>query len=287
LAGGNSRLARAVGEAFEALREGGSSDPNSSKSNNGNGGGNVSTSAGGAAAVPPSFSFSASFEELEGASDEQLLEWLADEGAFAALARGVAARVKSRVEAAEAEEAAATAAGTTTTTTATKRNSKKTSSSPAPPPFQLQSPEAAATALTARLASSSLAREQELRELLNQAAVVRATELAPAAAEASRLRARARVVAAAISPQALVEALKGGAALADADSTRCCDAFLAAGGERGAAAAAAAAASSPSSSASAAAGQRALDSFLDEYVRLRSKFHERELKQQAAEQTLL
>ena len=51
--------------------------------------------------------------------------------------------------------------------------------------------------------------------------------------------------------------------------------------------AAAAAASSPSSSASAAAGQRALDSFLDEYVRLRSKFHERELKQQAAEQTLL
>ena len=53
------------------------------------------------------------------------------------------------------------------------------------------------------------------------------------------------------------------------------DAFLATGGERGAAAAAG------------AADQRALDSFLEEYVRLRSKFHERELKQQAAEQTLL
>ena len=150
---------------------------------------------------------------------------------------------------------------------------------PDPPLPLLQPPEAAAAALTARLASDTLAREQELREASNQVAVVRATELAPAAAEASRLRARARVVAAAISPRALVEALRKGATRADADSTRCYDAFLATGGERGAAPAAAAAAG--------AADQRALDTFLEEYVRLRSKYHERELKQQAAEQTLL
>ena len=279
-----------MGEAVEALREGGSSDPNNNRTGNDDNSTNppsTSTFASEAAAFfPLPRGGTASFEELNDASEEQLLGWLGDAEAFAALARRVAARVMGEADAAEATEAAAAS-------TTTKRNSKETSkkgpSSDPSPSLLLQSPEAAAALLTARLASATLAREQELREVLNQVAVVRATELAPAAAAASSLRSRARVVAAAISPQALVEALRNGAAEADADSTRCYDAFLAAGGERGAAVAAA---SSPSSSpppagAAAAAGQRALESFLEEYVRLRSKFHERELKQQAAEQTLL
>ncbi len=271
--GSTSRLAQAVSEALEALREGGSSDPNRGQ----RGGAAVaagppSTSAPGAAAAffpPPR---GGSFDELESASEDQLLSWLSDGEAFAGLARRVAARVRGETAAAEASAAAARAA-------TPRRPSKGTpgEAPPDPPLPLLQPPEAAAAALTARLASDTLAREQELREASNQVAVVRATELAPAAAEASRLRARARVVAAAISPRALVEALREGAARADADSTRCYDAFLATGGERGAAAAAAAG----------AADQRALDTFLEEYVRLRSKYHERELKQQAAEQTLL
>jgi len=278
--GSTSRLAQAVSEALEALREGGSSDPNRGQ----RGGAAVaagppSTSAPGAAAAffpPPR---GGSFDELESASEDQLLSWLSDGEAFAGLARRVAARVRGETAAAEATAAEASAAAATAATP--RRPSKGTpgEAPPDPPLPLLQPPEAAAAALTARLASDTLAREQELREASNQVAVVRATELAPAAAEASRLRARARVVAAAISPRALVEALRKGATRADADSTRCYDAFLATGGERGAAPAAAAAAG--------AADQRALDTFLEEYVRLRSKYHERELKQQAAEQTLL
>lgn len=282
--GNGSKLARAVGEAVEALREGGSSDPanrNQLRSGGGNAG-PLPAAAAPSAAAAASFALpEGPFEELSGATEDQLLEWLSDGYAFAGLARRVAARARGE---AEAEAAAAATAATTTT----KRNSKDTSKNPPPasPPLPpLPTPEAVAASATARLAAATLAREQELRELLNQAAVVRATELAPAAAAASQLRARARVVAAAISPQALVEALKNGAAAADADSTRCYDAFLAAGGERGAAAAAGASISSPGGGA--AAGQRALDSFLGEYVRLRAKYHERELKQQAAEQTLL
>ena len=181
LRSGTSKLARAVGEAVEALREGGSSDPNNS------GGAAAASAAAAAGPSPPSTSASSveapsfpiprgPFQELESASEEQLLSWLGDAEAFADLARRVAARVRAEAEAAaeaEAEaEAVAAAAAAATTAAATKQrsNSKEAAASKKAPssadnPSILQSPEAAAAALSARLAAATLAREQELREV--------------------------------------------------------------------------------------------------------------------------
>ena len=130
-------------------------------------------------------------------------------------------------------------------------------------------PAAAAEAAALAAAQANLASAAAAAELRNQVAVIRAGEYAVAVEGAAARATRAAAVTAALSPAALVAGLRTAAATADAESARCYDAFLSAAGGGGS-----------------ATSVSVVDKFTAAYVTLRTKFHERELKQQAAAQTL-
>lgn len=131
-------------------------------------------------------------------------------------------------------------------------------------------PKAAAQAAAVAAAQANLAAAAAVKELANQVAVIRAGEYAAAVEGSASRAARAAAVNAALSPAALVAGLRAAAATADAESARCYDAFLSSAGGGG----------------SGGASSAAVDAFTAQYIALRTKFHERELKQQAATQTL-
>ncbi|KAK9803637.1 hypothetical protein WJX72_007678 [[Myrmecia] bisecta] len=125
---------------------------------------------------------------------------------------------------------------------------------------QIEQVKAQARRQTAELAAANLAKEGTIAELRNQIAIIRSSEYA-AAKEAfdDRLR-RQQAVLAKLQPEALIAKLAKLAAAADEESERLYDSFI--------------------------ANELPLEGFMDSYIKLRTLYHERELKRQTAPTTV-
>ncbi|KAK9845948.1 hypothetical protein WJX81_006726 [Elliptochloris bilobata] len=111
------------------------------------------------------------------------------------------------------------------------------------------------------LARGTLAREADLSELRNQIAIIWSSEYVAAKEAFDEPAARQAAVLEKVRPAALASALARRADEVEAASDALLERFIA--GEAG-----------------------GVDAFVAEYVKLRTRFHERDLKRQAAEQTL-
>ncbi|BDA45046.1 probable vacuolar protein sorting-associated protein 37A at C-terminar half [Coccomyxa sp. Obi] len=110
------------------------------------------------------------------------------------------------------------------------------------------------------LARQNLEKESTLAELRNQIAIIRSSEYAAVKESFDEQYKRQQAVIQPLQPAALIAALERAASNADKDSDQVYDDFL--------------------------KGQKSVDVFVQEYVKARSLFHQRELKKQAAQQTL-
>jgi ESCRT-I complex subunit VPS37 len=113
----------------------------------------------------------------------------------------------------------------------------------------------------ADLAAANLARESEIAELRNQIAIIRSSEYALAKEAFDGKQARQAAVLDKIAPQQLIAALAAAAEALDAESEELNDRFC--------------------------AGDVTIEAFQQQHLKLRQAYHERDIKRQAAEQTLM
>ncbi|EIE21111.1 hypothetical protein COCSUDRAFT_67088 [Coccomyxa subellipsoidea C-169] len=112
----------------------------------------------------------------------------------------------------------------------------------------------------AELARANLAKEGLLGELRNQIAIIRSSEYAAVKESFDEKYKRQQAVIQPLQPSALIATLDRAASQADKDSDQVYESFL--------------------------KGDVTVDVFVPQYVKARSLFHQRELKKQAAQQTL-
>ncbi|KAK9841694.1 hypothetical protein WJX74_010240 [Apatococcus lobatus] len=111
------------------------------------------------------------------------------------------------------------------------------------------------------MAENNLAQEQVMGELRNQIAIIRSSEYAAAKHSFDEVFQRQQTVLDKLAPSSLVAALKRAVDESDAASEKVYDAFQ--------------------------AGERPVEPFIDEYTKLRTIYHSRELKRLAAQQMLV
>ncbi|CAK0784324.1 hypothetical protein CVIRNUC_007528 [Coccomyxa viridis] len=112
----------------------------------------------------------------------------------------------------------------------------------------------------ADMAMATIEKEKLLQELRNQIAIIRSSEYAAAKEGFDQKYKRQQAVLRPLQPSVLIESLSKAAAKADEDSDALYDRF--------------------------SSGGVAVDGFVAQYVRARTLYHQRELKCQAAQQTL-
>lgn len=112
-----------------------------------------------------------------------------------------------------------------------------------------------------QLAQDNLAQESVLAELRNQIAIIRSSEYAVVRENFDGKHARQKAVLGKLQPQALIEALASQAAQTEAEADALQDAFK--------------------------KGEVSSEAFVERYTQLRKVFHQRDLKCQAAGQTLV